>query len=47
MQKDQLFFPGMEPIPKSPRPKPPRENLRAIVKRLEERVFSLEVEMTI
>ncbi len=47
MRKDQLYFPGMEPVEQPPRPKPPAPTLRAIVRDLEQRIFALEVDMTV
>ena len=47
MHPDQIYFPGMEPLPEPKRRRPPRRDLRGIVKDLEERVFALEVEITV
>ena len=47
MHPDQLYFPGMEPMEQPAKPKPPAPTLRAIVRDLEQRVFALEVDMTV
>jgi len=47
MHPDQIYFPGMEPLPEPKRQRTPRRDLRSIVKDLEERVYALEVEITV
>ena len=47
MHPDQIYVPGMEPLPEPKRKRLPRRDLRSIVKDLEERVFALEVEITV
>jgi len=47
MSSDQIYFPGMEPLPQPKRRRPPRSDLRSAVKNLEDRVYALEVEITV
>jgi len=47
MSSDQIYFPGMEPQPQPKRRPAPHSDLRSAVKNLEDRVFALEVEITV